>query len=268
QAVLGIEVQFFQFENYQGDGGHGRSQGIEELRRHTGLLHVIAEPGINRWGQLLTERLTLRQAAFEGQLHGQFGILSRINIGLERHDPRVRKCRFDGRWKRVILLLQHMDGAQEVNRVLLALELPERMPGCDRGVGSLRTETRCGQKNEQQRQPAGIKLVNLHECDISRSSAPWRQKTGVSLRTPREPAILGLTSMNSVSLRLVGWALALGSAVQIAGAEVPTATEVEGQPVSANVERVLQGLEILGQPLPGDAREAIAQAARNRDAQA
>jgi len=74
--------------------------------------------------------------------------------------------------------------------------------------------------------------------------------------------------MNSVSLRLVGWVLALGSAVQIAGAEVPAVAEVEGQPVSANVERLLQGLEILGQPLPGDAREAIAQAARNRGAQA
>ena len=43
---------------------------------------------------------------------------------------------------------------------------------------------------------------------------------------------------------------------------------VEGQPLGANVERIIQAFQILGHPLPAELQGALAQDIRHRDAQA
>jgi len=70
-------------------------------------------------------------------------------------------------------------------------------------------------------------------------------------------------------LRRAAWGhvLVFSSICLVAG-EVQKVTEVDNQPVGANVERLIQALEILGQPLPGDTRDKLLEAARKRDAQA
>jgi hypothetical protein len=53
----------------------------------------------------------------------------------------------------------------------------------------------------------------------------------------------------------------------VSGADVvPLVTNVEGQPLAANVKRLAQALEFLGAPLPSETRKSIDAAARKRDA--
>jgi hypothetical protein len=49
-------------------------------------------------------------------------------------------------------------------------------------------------------------------------------------------------------------------------AQLPPVGNVEGQPLGANAERILQALQFLGAPLPNDSQDKIRQAARDRDA--
>jgi hypothetical protein len=61
---------------------------------------------------------------------------------------------------------------------------------------------------------------------------------------------------------------ALLVAAGVAGAQGPTPepVEVEGQPLAANVTRLLQALDFLGVPLPADKTALLQQAAKERDA--
>lgn len=73
------------------------------------------------------------------------------------------------------------------------------------------------------------------------------------------------------SLRVVGTLLLLLSTLvartpRAHGAPAPPPVRVEGQPLAANVERVLRALEALGSPLPRATSEALRRAARARDA--
>jgi hypothetical protein len=54
-------------------------------------------------------------------------------------------------------------------------------------------------------------------------------------------------------------------AAAFAAEQVPVA-EVEGQPLAANAQRLMQALDFLGAPLPADVRAAVASAAQARDA--
>ena len=81
--------------------------------------------------------------------------------------------------------------------------------------------------------------------------------------------------MHDPSLPYRPW-LVLGSlflASTFAGAglvaqnEVPLNTSVDGQPLAANVKRLLQALDYLGAPLPAERAAAMQQAARKRDAE-
>ncbi|MCC6421294.1 MAG: CehA/McbA family metallohydrolase [Gemmataceae bacterium] len=60
--------------------------------------------------------------------------------------------------------------------------------------------------------------------------------------------------------------LALLALAAVVSAQTPDPVDVEGQPLGANVNRVLQALEFLGTPLPADVAEPLRQAARARDA--
>ena len=56
--------------------------------------------------------------------------------------------------------------------------------------------------------------------------------------------------------------------VDLAQAQSLERVAVEGQPLAANIERVLRALESLGSPLPGDLAAALARAGAARDASA
>src|SRR5258708_6147458 len=75
--------------------------------------------------------------------------------------------------------------------------------------------------------------------------------------------------MSTVSLRvqslLMLAALALPAGVL---AQALERVEVEGQPLAANVERVVRALESLGAPLPGETSAALVLAGATRDAAA
>ena len=67
---------------------------------------------------------------------------------------------------------------------------------------------------------------------------------------------------NSILLFLLAAnSLRTGRAV---GDELPAVT-VEGQPLAANVRRVVQALELVGQPLPGEVAAKLEAAAKERD---
>jgi len=68
--------------------------------------------------------------------------------------------------------------------------------------------------------------------------------------------------MRSVLITLI---VSLIAAARVAG---PRAAEVEGQPLGANVQRVIHALEFLGAPLPADDTAALLKAAKDRDAAA
>jgi hypothetical protein len=75
---------------------------------------------------------------------------------------------------------------------------------------------------------------------------------------------LGTTALLAIVLV---WAVLPGTE---AVPQMPTATleliEVEGQPLAANAERLVQALELLGTPLPSETRNALQAAGRARDA--
>ena len=60
--------------------------------------------------------------------------------------------------------------------------------------------------------------------------------------------------------------IVLGALCAIAGADSPPLVEVEGQPLAANVQRLMQALEFLGAPLPAETRAGLDAAAVARDA--
>lgn len=65
-------------------------------------------------------------------------------------------------------------------------------------------------------------------------------------------------------LRVGGLSLALGFAVR--AAELPPPETVEGQPLGANVQRVVEALEFLGTPLTPNKQTALVAAGQSRDA--
>ena len=68
-------------------------------------------------------------------------------------------------------------------------------------------------------------------------------------------------------IRLVCSLLALfAGATATRAADVPVIGDVEGQPLAANVSRVLKALDFLGAPLPEDAAKALAKAVEDKDA--
>ena len=95
----------------------------------------------------------------------------------------------------------------------------------------------------------------------------------MNLRILLKFTILSTIAMNPITPNFLGLhrfacMLTLVSSVHFLAAEVPKVTEVDGQPVGANAERLLQALEILGHPLPGEVRDGIVEAARKRDVKA
>jgi hypothetical protein len=54
--------------------------------------------------------------------------------------------------------------------------------------------------------------------------------------------------------------------VAASAAELPPVIEVEGQPLAANVQRLMQILDFLGSPLPAEVRDAVSSASAARDA--
>jgi hypothetical protein len=70
------------------------------------------------------------------------------------------------------------------------------------------------------------------------------------------------------SLRSVVTVFLLLASIHLLAAEVPKVAELDGQPVGANVERMLLALDIFGHPLVGEARDGIVEAARKRDVNA
>lgn len=73
-----------------------------------------------------------------------------------------------------------------------------------------------------------------------------------------------VTHAASLALLRCGICLALSGVVT--AAEPPPIVEVEGQPLAANAERLMQALEFLGAPLPAEVREAMSSASKERDA--
>src|SRR5262245_15221205 len=76
------------------------------------------------------------------------------------------------------------------------------------------------------------------------------------------------STMRRISLRLFSVALGFGPLVSpdFATAQAPERARVEGQPLAANVERVVRALDMVGTPLPGDLTAALAKAGASRDA--
>ena len=65
---------------------------------------------------------------------------------------------------------------------------------------------------------------------------------------------------------LIFTVVSLASLSSLARAQSLQSVDAEGQPVAANVGRVLQALEVLGSPLPADTTAALKTAIDNRDA--
>src|SRR5262245_10441334 len=65
---------------------------------------------------------------------------------------------------------------------------------------------------------------------------------------------------------LVGIVFIVELCAATAHADDPEIVPVEGQPLAANVARVLEALNLLGAPLPDAASQAIGEAGRARDA--
>src|SRR5439155_26644862 len=66
-----------------------------------------------------------------------------------------------------------------------------------------------------------------------------------------EATTIGCTSMSLIvlpTLGRAGWALILLASIHCLAGEVPKVSDVDGQPLGANAQRVLETLELLGQP--------------------
>jgi len=70
---------------------------------------------------------------------------------------------------------------------------------------------------------------------------------------------------NSLLCERLAMAVALGLGFTAVAQSLPI-VEVEGQPLAANVNRVVEALDYLGTPLSADARRALAEAGQRRDA--
>src|SRR5262245_61697133 len=73
---------------------------------------------------------------------------------------------------------------------------------------------------------------------------------------------IGGTSQLRINISLGIWACLVPS---IAAQDVLPVIPVEGQPLDANVRRLMQALDLLGNPLANDARTSLDAAARDRD---
>src|SRR4051794_40294639 len=69
---------------------------------------------------------------------------------------------------------------------------------------------------------------------------------------------------SAMLLRCLAFAL-LVLPLSTAAAELPPVTNVELQPLAAQVKRVLDALDYVGSPLPADSRQAIEEAQKNTD---
>jgi len=67
--------------------------------------------------------------------------------------------------------------------------------------------------------------------------------------------------------RVMACSLALaGLLLPVVTAQSPETVEVEGQPLAANIQRLVEAFEYLGSPLPADTAVALKAAAKARDA--
>jgi len=75
-------------------------------------------------------------------------------------------------------------------------------------------------------------------------------------------------TIQRIALRWFSALLGLGSlaVADFAMAQAPERANVEGQPLAANVERVVRALDVAGTPLPGELTAALAKAGAARDA--
>ena len=75
-------------------------------------------------------------------------------------------------------------------------------------------------------------------------------------------------TIQRIALRLFLAVLGLGplAVADLAMAQTPEPANVEGQPLAANVERVIRALDVVGAPLPGELTTALATAGAARDA--
>src|SRR5436189_4924537 len=64
------------------------------------------------------------------------------------------------------------------------------------------------------------------------------------------------------------WAMSIAFVIASSRAFAQATIDVEGQPLAANVRRLLQALDTLGAPLPEDARKSVLMACAERDAAA
>lgn len=93
------------------------------------------------------------------------------------------------------------------------------------------------------------------------SHPPYYQRP---LHAPLIGRTAGMSSRSSLAGMLAGACVLTGSAW---GAEALTMREVEGQPLAANVQRVVAALEYIGAPLAAPLRTELLRASQARDAQ-
>src|SRR5688500_8739547 len=82
---------------------------------------------------------------------------------------------------------------------------------------------------------------------------------------PRTSDRIAHPSVNFASLILLLFGLCL-ALTPAPAAEPAAVVEVEGQPLAANAQRLLEALEFVGAPMPAEVRAAISSAAAARDA--
>src|SRR5262249_30950788 len=101
---------------------------------------------------------------------------------------------------------------------------------------------------------------------MRRAGASWRQgPRDVSPRRREEFMNVPGLNAGACGMRLL-WVvslLAMGPSVRAQSLE--TEGGVEGQPLAANIERVVRALETLGAPLPGETVAALTRANAARD---
>src|SRR5262245_29197976 len=69
----------------------------------------------------------------------------------------------------------------------------------------------------------------------------------------------------ALARKLAGLVLALVTSTSLSADEALPVVAVEGQPLAANVRRVIQALDLVGQPLAAADRTALEAAAQDRD---
>src|SRR5882724_7300762 len=103
-----------------------------------------------------------------------------------------------------------------------------------------------------------------HDCGLCRPGSRYSRQTTRATIMNRYWIRLATTALLSIVLVLE---IIRGvEAVPQAAAENLEPIDVEGQPLASNVERLIQGLEWLGTPLPLETKSALQAAGRVRDA--